>query len=369
MKKLKIGIIDADLIGRKKHRFPNLASMKISGFHKDLGDVVDLLTSYDPIDDYDKVYVSKVFTDTVVPVDLLASKNVVIGGTGFFFDKAPFLPDEVEHHMPDYELYNDWVNEKISCGTKRSEFKEYLDYSHGFLTRYCFRKCPFCVNRNFNKVVKWSPLKEFLNNEKKKICLNDDNFFGYSGWKPLLQQLIDTGKRFKFKQGLDARLLTPDRCSLLFSAKYDKNITFAFDDISDYDIIHKKLKLIRDHTDRECTFYVFCGFDRNGKYDDLFWQQDIKDVFSRINLLREYHMCPYIMRHKNYKDATKIFYGMYVDLARWCNQFSFFKRNTLREFCRDVKSNGVTSAAYRYMDEYEKKYPYISEEFDKKIIW
>jgi len=31
---MKIGIIDADLIGRKKHRFPNLASMKISAYHK-----------------------------------------------------------------------------------------------------------------------------------------------------------------------------------------------------------------------------------------------------------------------------------------------------------------------------------------------
>ena len=29
---MKIGIIDADLLGRKKHRFPNLACEKISGY-------------------------------------------------------------------------------------------------------------------------------------------------------------------------------------------------------------------------------------------------------------------------------------------------------------------------------------------------
>lgn len=34
VKKLKIGIVDADLIGREKHRFPNLACEKISGYHK-----------------------------------------------------------------------------------------------------------------------------------------------------------------------------------------------------------------------------------------------------------------------------------------------------------------------------------------------
>lgn len=27
-----IAVIDADLIGRRRHRFPNLACMKISGF-------------------------------------------------------------------------------------------------------------------------------------------------------------------------------------------------------------------------------------------------------------------------------------------------------------------------------------------------
>ncbi len=31
---MNVGIIDADLIGAKKHRFPNLASMKISAYNK-----------------------------------------------------------------------------------------------------------------------------------------------------------------------------------------------------------------------------------------------------------------------------------------------------------------------------------------------
>lgn len=32
-----IGIIDADLLGRKKHRFPNLACEKIAGYWKEKG--------------------------------------------------------------------------------------------------------------------------------------------------------------------------------------------------------------------------------------------------------------------------------------------------------------------------------------------
>lgn len=31
---MRVAIIDADLIGRKKHRFPNLACIKLSAYHK-----------------------------------------------------------------------------------------------------------------------------------------------------------------------------------------------------------------------------------------------------------------------------------------------------------------------------------------------
>ena len=51
--KKKIGIIDADLLGRKKHRFPNLACEKISGYWKEKGADVHMLLSYDNLDSYD----------------------------------------------------------------------------------------------------------------------------------------------------------------------------------------------------------------------------------------------------------------------------------------------------------------------------
>ena len=41
---MKIGIIDADIIGRQEHNFPNLACMKISGYHKRLNDETKLIT-------------------------------------------------------------------------------------------------------------------------------------------------------------------------------------------------------------------------------------------------------------------------------------------------------------------------------------
>ena len=57
---MNVGIIDADLIGAKKHRFPNLASMKISAYNKNLGNEVKLITSYDEdFSQYDDIYLSK----------------------------------------------------------------------------------------------------------------------------------------------------------------------------------------------------------------------------------------------------------------------------------------------------------------------
>lgn len=329
---MKIAIIDADLISRKKHRFPNLACMKISGWHKQNGDTVNLITEWGGWSehDFDKIYLSKVFTDTEVPDNILNIDNIIYGGTGFFYDKSPSLPFEIEHHMPDYHLYDEWVNEQISKNGKRNDYKYYLDYSIGFLTRGCFRQCEFCVNRNYRKAEIHSSLSEFYDPTRKKICLLDDNFLSHPKWKDMLLLLQQTNKPFQFKQGLDERLLTDEKCELLFSSKYDGDFIFAFDNIADYDIIENKLQLIRKYTDKIPKFYVFCGFDRNNKWDD-FWYQDIIDVFRRIQLLMKYKCIPYIMRFNRYVESP--FRGIYVTVARWCNQPSIFKKKSFEEFC------------------------------------
>ena len=174
---MKVAIIDADLIGRTKHRFPNLACMKLSAYYKSQGNDVHLKTDYNDLNQYDKVFISKVFTDTLVSDEILALPNVEYGGTGFFYDKAPKLPDEIEHIMPDYHLYDEWVNDKLNIDVsdidneeereailkrKRKDFVYYLDYSIGFLTRGCFRQCEFCVNKNYKKCEQHSPVHKFM---------------------------------------------------------------------------------------------------------------------------------------------------------------------------------------------------------------
>lgn len=339
--------------------------MKISAYYKENGHEVRLLTDYRHVDEYDKVFLSKVFTDTAVPEWVLNRGNVQYGGTGFYFDKAPDLPYEIEHHMPDYHLYDKFVHDLIRNGTKRSELKWYLDYSIGYVTRGCFRKCDFCVNRKYDRAFEHSPLAEFLDVSRPKICLLDDNFFSHPRWKELFAELNATGKPFTFKQGLDERLITDEKCEMLCQAKYDGAITFAFDNIADYKMIEKKLIMIRRHTSKQFTFYVLVAFDHNGNYDDNFWLQDIVDAFERIRLLMRYRCVPYIMRFEQHKNSP--FKGIYTTLARWCNQPSFFKKMSFREFCHQTARHGSGSAE-RYMAEFERLHPEIAKEyFDMKF--
>lgn len=375
---MKIGIVDADLLGRRKHRFPNLSCEKLSGYWKERGEEVTLLMNYDHFDRYDHVYVSKVFTDTPVPEWLVETDKIHIGGTGFYFDKAQNLPDEIEHHMPDYRLYDDWIRseiEKARMEYKRlgkmfneknykMQFKEYTDYCIGFITRGCFRKCSFCVNQKFDHVFEHSPLEEFYYDGCKKICLLDDNFFGCPNWKDLLQQLIDTGKPFKFKQGLDERLLTEEKCEMLFNAIYDGDYTFAFDNIADYDLIHNKLKMIRRYTtSKSIKFYVLVGFEGTDA-------EDIENAFKRLELLMRYQCLPYVMRYqdKYQKPWEKSKYrGMYIALARWGNQPSIFKKMSFRYFCeanQALKPIGAPlCSTMRAMVDFEKDYPEIAKKY------
>lgn len=362
---MKIGIIDADIIGRNKHRFPNLACMKISAYRKSLGDDVRLLTSYEHLEDFGKVFISKVFTNTEIDESILTLPNVEYGGTGFFYDKAPPLDDNVEHIKPDYHLYDEWVEECIENGANAKEFTYYRDYSIGFLTRGCFRQCEFCVNKNYKRCKTHSNIMEFYDPSRPKLCFLDDNFFANPKWYDIIQEVKAIGKPFQFKQGLDERLLTDKHIHEIVSWKYDGDLIFAFDNIADRPIIEKKLQRIftlYPFFKRRLKFYVFCGFDRDGKYDDAFWLRDIMFVFIRCFILAKYGAVPYIMRYEKVYDSR--YNVLYATIASWCNQISFFKKMTFRQFAIGKGMNCKQYNAYKNRPE-----AYIADGYKKGSCW
>lgn len=360
---MKVGIMDADLLYRPRHSFPNLACMKLSGYHKSRGDDTELVLDLENLGAYGRIYVSKVFTDTVVSEKIFHLENVVCGGTGFHYDKAEPLPEEVEHHMPDYGLYQAFVQKRMLGGKGRNPFKFYTDYSIGFLTRGCFRKCGFCVNRNSTKSVPASPLEEFLDIKRKKLCFLDDNFLACTEWERILDGVLETGKRFQFRQGLDLRIMQKRQMERLFSGKPDGNIIFAFDDIADREIIERKLSLLRETVKIKNTIklYVLCGFDRKGRWGSEFWAGDIRDTLERVRILMRFGCLAYIMRFE--KCWQSPYRGMYIVISRWCNQPAQYRKKSLREFC---VSQGENRSSIRYLDAFEKEYPELSDYFDMK---
>ena len=232
---MRIGLLDADLMDHGT-RHPNLALMKLSGYYRELGNEVDLIyKSYEEVNDFDEIFVSKVFTFSNIPEWILEKENVHIGGTGFFEDGGENLPEKIEHHKPDYDLYKKYVEEQLDNGKSRIVFADYVDYSIGFATRGCFRKCAFCVNKKYDRAYRHAPIAEFYDESKPYIYLWDDNVLAYPQWEDVLDELEKTGKPFQFRQGIDLRLMT-DRSAYRFNhTHYHGDFIFAFDHLKDKD--------------------------------------------------------------------------------------------------------------------------------------
>ena len=364
---LQIGLIDADLIARGT-RHPNLALLKISGYCKEYGHTVELVTSYDQLEasTYDMLVMSKVFNFSTYPTfiqNMIDKGKIIYGGTGFFEADSPDLPTEVEHHFPDYTLYNKYI--ATICGTDKKllkKYSDYTDYSIGYTTRGCFRKCPFCVNRKYSKVFKHSPVPEFLDQTRKAIYLWDDNIMGSADFDSIIDELIATGKRFQFRQGLDIRLMTDKKAAKLSKVKYAGDFIFAFDHIEDSELICKKLALWRRYCSKTTKLYVLTAYDSQDEVD-------IANTFERIKILMGFDCLPFVMMYEDFSKSR--WKDLYRAIARWCNQPQLFKKKSFREFCQLCESYRANvkkpkkqySSTYQAMLDFEAAYPDIAAKY------
>ena len=96
----KIAIYQVDGTEYQGVQYPNIALMKISAFHKSIGDTVEWYKGFLFAKDYDKIYASKIFKFSPMPQ---IPENMVIGGTGIDFHNK--LPAEIEAAQMDWEIY------------------------------------------------------------------------------------------------------------------------------------------------------------------------------------------------------------------------------------------------------------------------
>lgn len=295
-----IGLIDVD-----GHGWPSLPLMKISAYHKSIGDVVRW---YSPLDQdvYDKVYLSKVFTSTPDYKYKINAKEIIKGGTGYdivknasgseVYIQGNQLPDDVEHIYPDYGLYG------------------ITDVAYGFLTRGCPRNCGFChvSQKEGRKSVKVANLSEFWNGQRH-IKLLDANILACPDWRVLFDQLEQSGASVEFTQGLDARLLT-DEIIERISKMTVPYVYFALDSYGQMEQIIDKLKRFKDVTGWS-IFKVRCYVLVN--YDTSI-QQDLERIYA----LRNIGVDPYVMIY----DSSNVSQGSMIrKMGRWCNHKAIFR--------------------------------------------
>ena len=309
---MRIGLIDVD-----SHNFPNLALMKISAWHKQQGDSVEWyepLVHGFPCEPLDKVYVSKLFSDSYskdYPY-FINAKEIVYGGTGYcietvngieMFDKNlnTCLQNEIEHIYPDYSIYY----EKIP---------KVKNTAYGFLSRGCPRGCDFCIvgKKEGKCSKKVADLSEFWKGQKY-IELLDPNMFACKEWKNLAQQLIDSNAWINFDQGVDIRIMTKEKAEYIKQMKI-KEIHFAWDRYEDKNEILPKLEL----------FNNVCGFDRRKQivYVLTNFNSTHKQDLERIYILREMGYWPYVMIYNKNQLPKK---HINRKLQRWCNMRSVFE--------------------------------------------
>lgn len=284
------------------HNFPSLPLMKLSAYHKSIGDTTELFNRWDT---YDLVYASKAFSFTEdIDTYLVQADEIRKGGTGYcisvqngreVFDNANDAPlqKEIEHIYPDYSLYPDYK------------------YAVGFLTRGCPRNCGFCVVGKKEGLCsrQVADLSEFWRGQKE-IKLLDPNLLACKDHEQILQQLAKSGAKVDFTQGLDIRLTNPDNISLLNQIKTPM-LHFAWDnprqDLTGY------FKRFSEHTavksERNKSVYVLTNYSST-----------IEEDLYRIYTLRDLGYSPYVMIYQKDTAPREI-----KRMQRWCNNRFIFR--------------------------------------------
>lgn len=296
---MNIGLIDVD-----GHNFPNLALMRISAYHKSIGDNVEWWES--DFKYYNIVYKSKIFSDVYSQEeqDPINCGEIRKGGTGYcitlgsdgreHFDKSKNkpLPPEIEKMFPDYSIYPQ------------------LDFAVSMTSRGCPRGCSFChiADKEGKCAVKVADVADFWNGQKE-IRILDPNITACREKRDLMRQYRETGAILDFTQGLDIRLLNDDDIEDINHMRL-RTLHFAWDNPKD-DLESKFRNFAHNFRRKSNIGMVYCLTNYNSTMDENLY---------RIYTLRDLGYDPYVMVYNKPNAPHEI-----RRLQRWCNNKIIFK--------------------------------------------
>lgn len=275
-------------------KYPNLALMKISAFHKAQGDTVEWFNPFFA-DQYGKIYSSKIFTWT--PIDPYLPERTIKGGTGYGIMNT--LPDEIEHICPDYSLYPD------------------VKSSYGFLTRGCLRSCPWCiVQKKEGKIRPHADIAEFA--KHKHVTLMDNNVLACEWGLKQIDKIAGMDLRIDFNQGLDARLIDKQIARLLARVKWINYIRIACDSQAQKESVKNAVENLRTAGYKG---EIFCYVLING----------IDEALDRIEFCRSIGVSPFGQPYRDFTTNKEPDIWQ-KRLARYVNVKSVFKSISWGEY-------------------------------------
>lgn len=251
-----VGLHDAEKDHFKKKNFPNLALMKISAWHKSLGDTVEW---WNPLCCYDRVYSSKVFDFT--PSDPYLPLGTIRGGTGY--RDLPMnreLPPEIDAMYPDYSIYPE------------------CDYAIGYLTRGCPNHCRWCVvPSKEGRIRPYRKWQDVVRTDSDKLVLMDNNILACEHGRKQLESLIGSGYYIDLNQGMDARLVNGQIARILAQLKWIRFIRFSCDQKSQIEPIRRTLELLGQNGVKPYRVFIY-----------LLVTADVLDASERVEALKDY---------------------------------------------------------------------------------
>ncbi|MBW2673597.1 MAG: hypothetical protein JRD89_09325 [Deltaproteobacteria bacterium] len=224
--------------------------------------------------------------------------HVELGGYGV--DKHARLPEEVEHHMPDYEG---------------------IDFSFGFTTRGCIRRCEFCdVWRIEGGFREHAPIEEFWDPAHDKIVFLDNIFNASKLMGEKLRFCKEHELKVSVTQGFDARLITKEQARIIadhwpyYNWKFNDTALYtAWDRMEDEDLVLRGIKNLIEAgiPARKIIPYVLVSY--NTSFD--------QDMY-RFRKLRELGVYPFVMPYNNKPHPMR----------RWGQRPALFKTVPFEEY-------------------------------------
>lgn len=280
---MRIGLHDSDNTG-----FPNYALMKISAWHKAQGDTVEW---WMPMEEFDRVYSSKIFTFT--PENPYLPENTVRGGTGYGIYNE--LPPEIDAMFPDYSIYPK------------------VRYAIGFLTRGCIRSCPWCVvPKKEGKIRPYGTWRELVRPDSNQLVLMDNNVLACAHGVEQLADMVGKDVKIDANQGLDSRLVTPEIAKILAGLKWIRFIRTACDTDASMDSVGTMIERLGHEGVKPYRVFVYVLV------------QEIESAERRVQFLRNLGAEPFAQPYRDFTTNAEPEREL-KDFARWVNDKAIFK--------------------------------------------